>query len=333
MHYGPLEYQLVSTVLDALSADEPRLRYAEWLAAQGDEPRARVVRASCPSSLDVGALGAALDALDSEHFAWSRLIGAQLMREICAQNLRPHLEPWLKLARPAFEMIVGPNEDAPVGASRLWGDPDLPMGTTWPTFGECLRWEEDIELADDDPCHFVAQVDLASLASSPAARVLPRQGLLSVFSHFEIERTASSALYLRHFPEKDSLRRVPHSETTSEENARMEPHRLTLKEALTIPDAGWGPSAARMGLAANDWDALEKHRAVLVASGGGLLGLLGHTRATSGADPAPGTDWWRLINVPVDVETWRHHVAIREDDLVAGRLDAHRLVWVDFDGE
>ncbi|MCA9611890.1 MAG: DUF1963 domain-containing protein [Sandaracinus sp.] len=331
MTYEPAEYALLSDVIDAAGADEPRRRYAAWLAERGDEARARVIRASSLASLDLASLDEALEALDTSHFAWSRLVGAQLVREVCRRDLRPHLEAWWKLARPAFELVIGPREDAPVGASRLWGDPDLPEGTPWPTLGQCQRWE-DFALPADDPCQFVAQIDLAELAASPAARELPRQGLLSVFSHLEMQKTGSAALHVRHFAEGPFVR-APHVSTTSEENARRPPQRLTLREALTIPDAGWSPFSKTMGIGEKDWDTLEAHREVLFASGGGLLGLLGHTRATSGADPAPTTEWGRLINVPLDPECMRCHVAIRDEDLRAGRLEAHELVWVDFDGE
>ncbi|MCB9625419.1 MAG: DUF1963 domain-containing protein [Sandaracinus sp.] len=284
-----------------------------------------MIHASSLASLDPASLDEALEALDTSHFAWSRLVGAQLVREVCRRDLRPHLEAWWKLARPAFELVIGPKEDAPVGASRLWGDPDLPEGTPWPTLGECLRWEE-YDLPADDPCQFVAQIDLAELATSPAARGLPRQGLLSIFSHVELEKHGTAALHVRHLANGPFVR-VPHVSTTSEENERLAPQRLTLHEALTIPDAGWSPFSETMGIGEKDWDA---HREVLFASGGGLLGLLGHTRATTGADPAPDTDWGRLINVPLDPECMRCHVAIRDEDLRAGRLDAHRFVWVDF---
>lgn len=293
-----------------------------------------MIRGTRLGALDLDAVEAGLSELGSEHLGWSRLLGAQLVRKGCVLGLHAHLGRWMELARPALELLIGPpvDGDGAVGASRLWGDPDLPADTRWPTLADCRRWEPNLDLPLDSRCRFIAQINLAELASSPAARGLPRAGLLSVFSHHEWEETGSSSICLRYFESGTELQRSPHA-ATSADNARLDPRLVELREALTIPECGASPFAELVGIDDDDWDTMEKHREVLIASGGGLLGLLGHDRSTTGGDPTPGREWERLITVPVDPEALVvQHLAIEQEMLRAGRLEEHQLVWVDFDG-
>jgi uncharacterized protein (TIGR02996 family) len=329
------ERTLIGRILDSLAEDEPRARYAEWLRERGDAPRSNVVRAMCDrgGQIDVDALGAALSELDDEHHGWSRLVGARLVHEACSVGLQRFVTRWLKLGRPALELVVGdPIAEAPLGASRLWGDPDLPPGTPWPTLSDCRRWEPQIALPADSPCQFVAQINLADLAARPAARALPKRGLISVFAHHEWATTGSASICLRYFPSTEELERVPHA-ATNHDNRGHGGYGIRLKEALTIPEGHGSPFAKSVGIDDGDWETMEKHRQVLLASGGGLLGVLGHARATTGLDPTPGEDWERLITVPIDPDAVViHHLAIKRSRLAAGRLEDHELVWVDFDG-
>ena len=276
MTYGPAERERIAAILDEPAAVEPRRAYADWLHAEGDEARAKVVRASCPGAVDREALEAGLAELDATQLGWSRGVGARLVREMCALGLDRFLERWLAAARPALELLIGDAiDDAPIGASRLWGDPDLPPGTAWPTLADCRRWEPDIPLPEDSPCQFVAQLDLAALARSPAARALPAEGLLSLFAHHDWQ-TGSSSACLRYFESTEGLERVPHAETHPD-NARRPPHVASLVEALTIPEGHAGPFVERMGIEPGDWDTIDRHREVLLLSGGGVLGVPGRT--------------------------------------------------------
>jgi Domain of unknown function (DUF1963) len=58
----------------------------------------------------------------------------------------------------------------PVGGSKFGGRPDVPRGFEWP-------------MAGDNPCWFVAQVQLADLRPFDTGFRLPRTGLLSFFYH------------------------------------------------------------------------------------------------------------------------------------------------------
>lgn len=65
----------------------------------------------------------------------------------------------------------------PTGASRFWGNPDLPRGFDYPMY-------KDFE-GDDVPYVFVCQLDLSELAQMDAEGVLPHKGLLSFFAKID----------------------------------------------------------------------------------------------------------------------------------------------------
>lgn len=73
------------------------------------------------------------------------------------------------LAEPVFHIIAGPPaRDAPLGATRLGGAPDLPAGAEWPVgrFGTAM---------------FLGQFDLADVRVRTGSDLLPANGLLSLF--------------------------------------------------------------------------------------------------------------------------------------------------------
>jgi len=331
MGYGTTEHGLIAAVVDSPTADEPRVEYADWLRSEGDEARSSIVQATRVRSLVLVTLGTELSALRGGHVGWSRLIGAQLIQQACDLGLQRFVERWLRLARPALELVVGaPVEEAPVGASRLWGDPDLPGGTRWPTLADCKRWEPEIDLPADSPCQFLGQISLDELSSTAAADALPSTGLLSIFAHHEWETTGSSSICLKYFGSTEGLERVAHAHT-DQDNARLQSRSVDLVDALTLPESYESPFSDAIGFARTDTELDQKYRQVSLASSGGILGLLGHDRATTGADPTPAADWERLINVPLEPDYGVLHLAIQHEKLHAAQVEDHEFVWVDFD--
>lgn len=78
----------------------------------------------------------------------------------------------LSRATPCFHMIAGgPAADSPLGATRLGGAPDLPVGSAWPS-------------SEHGVCGFLGQFDLADVRHRTGAADLPPEGLLSVFVDF-----------------------------------------------------------------------------------------------------------------------------------------------------
>jgi uncharacterized protein YwqG len=75
-----------------------------------------------------------------------------------------------ELMQDSIRITAHTTDDASVaiGASKLGGEPDLPVGTLWPT-GKGL------------PLSFIAQIRLADVAAFDLQRALPPSGLLSFF--------------------------------------------------------------------------------------------------------------------------------------------------------
>lgn len=88
---------------------------------------------------------------------------------LCEQHALGHhaaaLQPWL---RPRIGYSRTGDADAPIGASRIGGGPDLPAGFHWPTH-------------KGRPLDFMLQINLADLQGLQSGLDLPAQGLLSFF--------------------------------------------------------------------------------------------------------------------------------------------------------
>ncbi len=325
------EYDQLIRVLDAPASEAAHLEYARWLLGRGDRIRAAVAEgiAQGIAAHDVRRLEMGLARLPPQQAGWARMVGARLVSALAKTELPHPVAHWLAVARPALELEVGPEAGfVRVGGTRLYGDPDLPRGLAWPTLADCRRWQP-AELDPSSPCQFIAQIDLAQLAQSPAARALPKTGLLSVFAHHEWQHTGSAAICVRYFRDPEALLRVPHVET-DEDNRRHPPYTLRFVEALTLPDPG---GVHRGVIDVPDEDAaIDAFIDVANTSGGGLLGMLGHVRVSSGPDPSLDRDAQRLLSVPIDLDAVViHHLTIRAADLRAGVLERAELAWVDFD--
>lgn len=66
-----------------------------------------------------------------------------------------------------------------VGASKIGGHPDLPIGTPWPR--RAFPFKDPALEPETIPFAFVAQINLAEVAAYPAAQVLPPTGMLYFF--------------------------------------------------------------------------------------------------------------------------------------------------------
>lgn len=79
-------------------------------------------------------------------------------------------ERFARFARKALRLkaAAAPEDRIPIGASKLGGTPDVPVGFAWP------EWR-------GKPLGFVAQIDLAEVAVHLADSPLPQTGLLAFF--------------------------------------------------------------------------------------------------------------------------------------------------------
>jgi hypothetical protein len=139
-----------------------------------------------------------------------------------AQEVRALLRPAI-----SFEDHERVDEDedcpSPVGETRFGGEPDLPADQSWPTVA-------------GRPMTFAAQLDLRALADHPAARELPREGVLSFF-YDPFPEAPDGAVYVNavrvmHFDASASLAR----RATPEGGDRRPAYRSTPRElSATLP--------------------------------------------------------------------------------------------------
>ena len=83
-----------------------------------------------------------------------------------------------------------------LGESKFCGQPDLPPDFDWP-------------MSSDGPCHFVGQLNLATLSSFETMRRLPEHGLLSFFYHDPGGTPAGADSIVLYFDDPQTLVRTP----------------------------------------------------------------------------------------------------------------------------
>lgn len=78
---------------------------------------------------------------------------------------------------PIYLTLSAPFEKLACGASRFWGNPDLPKGTPYPMYTD--------DEGDAYPYFFICQINLADLAAFAPDNPLPHTGLLSFFAKID----------------------------------------------------------------------------------------------------------------------------------------------------
>ncbi len=130
-------------------------------------------------------------------------------------DLEPAADLIRPLARECISLRLGdPTPDAPVGASRIGGSPDVPADFVWP------------RERNGDPLPFIAQVNLADVPRV-TDHPLPASGLLALFY-------AESEGVLVHVD--GPLVRTPRPDGNAYEYyAELKPHLLAAELAISIP--------------------------------------------------------------------------------------------------
>jgi uncharacterized protein (TIGR02996 family) len=234
----PGEADVLANVLSDLSDHDAKLVYADWLE-EHDDPRGPLLR----NFVTAHRAGKKLPALKSAPQSWCDLVGLTLI-EKAQEWLAPHTDTFLRLARPALrlEMIPNPDEGLPIGGSKLAGLPDMPANAEWP---ECERGTLD----------FMAQINLADVASSVVCRELPREGILSFFvEESAIDRTDRGGWRVFHFADATALVRRPRP-ASLQEWVHFSPHCFLFTETLTLPCRNNSPWDDELSLSEDDAEA------------------------------------------------------------------------------
>lgn len=307
----PGEEAFLAAVVAAPGDDTARLVYADWLD-EHDDPRGKYLRDTVTAFRG----GTKLPRELRTWKAWTDLVGIDLMRRLW-QKAPPtkFSQTVLGLARPAVNVVAKRTAEAkiPLGASKFGGGPDLPPGANWPGYRGA-------------PLSFLAQINLAELAPSPACHELPASGMLSVFCHYDPDGGnddfPKGSWNLLHFPDSSKLFRSLPPEVS------FNPCRLAFRECTTVPDPE-SPWNKAIGFGHHE-DAEDLYREVIVGPVGGHQ-LLGYP-APLQDDPLRKTTVRHLLTIDSDEKPgWAWDEAgslfflIDEADLKAGRFDRVRM--------
>jgi uncharacterized protein (TIGR02996 family) len=319
----------LAAVVANLADDNTKFVYADWLQEQNDH-RAAFLREFVTASRT----------LRPDDFpkpnnryseAWLELIGFRLVERIARSGHLELKEPALRLARPALRMAEKPTDDTRIGvrASKIGGAPDLPLDYTWPLGNECRA------IYNEDTNHvkrlagFLAQVNLADISHTQAARGLPDCGLLSFFCFQDGENhnpdvIGAKAMYI---PYPNDFVRIRSPKKLTTWNHEIPAARLAFEETLDLPEQGSGPWDGELqpkSDATNYDDVLDHFRSL------NFDNVLGYGRSTTGGDPTPSKEYRHLL-ILKNSAGCRLHIQIHKEDLAAHTFEKIKLVWVDFD--
>ncbi len=140
--------------------------------------------------------------------------------------------------KPIRLILSEPFEKLPSGASRFWGNPDLPEGVDYPTYVD--------DEGDDYPYVFICQINLAQVAPYDVDNLLPHEGMLLFFAkidHYLGQFAATDciggyisepdAVKVLYFPSCDNLREVV---LIDDDDNPIAPEELEVAFSLQFPE-------------------------------------------------------------------------------------------------
>lgn len=275
----PDEYGLLAAVLASPHDDLPKLVYADWLEERGD-PRGPFLRhwvlakqARKPRPKPRRGIGK----------CWLSVVGYLLDAQLSDFGEPAWADAARQTAEPGILVRTKPlkGKALPTGASKMGGLPDLHPDTEWPE-------------GERSPAAFVAQWNLAELATSPVCRNLPRIGLLSFLVDLlpTVEDSVAGDMNVIFTPSLDDLGEREPDEERDEENVLRE-CKVDLYERLTLPHRH-SPVMDRFGLSDatlteytewyHDWCRTELHHFIL-----------GHPQPVQSDPTAHGQKGWTLL--------------------------------------
>jgi uncharacterized protein YwqG len=216
--------------------------------------------------------------------------------ELGLQNIKDQI---FRLIQPSICISTDPVDDDAMaaGASKFGGHPDLPPETHWP---RCSR----------GPLGFAGQIALKDISGTQAARMLPKEGLLSIFIYQDGETGYQPGIVdgvtddtqILYTPPNQTLVRVPVPDDINNETGIAEACRLTFSESCDLPDPEDHISALNAAEIAEfrdqqHYENLFQLREDLRSFGHHILGYSVHLQTS---DPAPGPDWLHLLCLSSD---------------------------------
>ncbi|MEK4425329.1 YwqG family protein [Solibacillus sp. FSL K6-1523] len=214
-----------------------------------------------------------------------------------------HKEYLHQALRPAIDLLKYNEAELQLGCSRFGGEPDLPVGSDWPTYGM-------------NPYRFLGQINFAEIP--PNEGNLPTKGLLSLFVADDypnydcyLEVFEEGYIHGIYTPELTNL------ETLISPNPSIG-NAIAIKFSSTIDIPHDEYQLKDWPFTDNQNDIYTEIRDSLHKSSAYLLGYPSHY--TLAYDPTPGEEWCSLLTIDSD------------DDLEWGWNDGNKLmVFIELD--
>lgn len=149
----------------------------------------------------------------------SRVINA--CRRKVERGMPPAMaEAIVRLLQPSIRLLPQPDQETPLGGSRIGGLPDFPEGVQWPVYLGPPKPDAAWEAFKGEPLAFLLQVNLTEVAPFDVVGQLPTSGMLYFFFLDTNYRLSTSPpvhgeiIDVLYFPQKGAqLRRLapPHN--------------------------------------------------------------------------------------------------------------------------
>lgn len=239
LNLSEAEVSFLRSILTTPTSLDQRLAYADWLEEQGDS-RGEFLRAFVDAMQNM-----VPDRFpSSEGFdpSWLDLIGFTMMHKLaCLKEPLKHRDSILSLVEPAIRIDTDPQVDAEieVGTSKYGGEPDLPVGNTWPQGWQCDAIYNNGTEGVEELAGFLMQLELSEAQSSPFVDLpLPESGLLSFFCYHDVDDVDCIGVNVFHYPASADLQRHSPPDKLTSENVLHAPKRLRLRETLRLKSGG-----------------------------------------------------------------------------------------------
>lgn len=339
----PNEVKLLYEAINDFSYDGPRAKYANWLAEQGDELRSNDVQNTIEAFQRLD--GAPLKSLNGSD-DWQRMIAVPLLtkfingaRQFDREKMASFRNLVFSKLRPALSMSYCPEKiDPPLGTSRLWGLPDLPVGQEWPKIKMASNWyDSQDDLPKEGHCAFLGQFSFGDFARTVFGQELPTKGGFSIFTITEVhELGIVETIFLPWDNQLELVRNQAPSDLLEdklgdETNSPKGVHQVLLKEVLSLPDPTDGPFKEVIPDCSWNEPYGDFYYELMEACGENHLGFGGYLRGTSGGDPSPNVSSIRMAVLRTNPDCGIVHFSIPSEDLPRGELERVKYVWNDWD--
>lgn len=345
------ELDFLRNMLRDMHKIEPKKKYADWLAKNGELSKSEYLRKLIDAFQSLS-----FNALPDSKFVdkcWSRMVGGDTLLMLVEHTQELDLSQRLHLRNVVFKylepsiVIRYPSEkDSYLDflpkpcSSHYFGDPDLSDDVVWPNYSDCLHDFEDTDgvIPLDSPCLFACQIRTQELALFLAGNMFADDELLSFFTNVEVNSLGSQSIYV--LPQRNVSRLVPRQQPkgVSEENAKISARPIFFLEELSLPHSSELEFTEILGLEGLGYEGFRLYQAL---SGAGAvkgergwtdLQMFGYLPASNGGALSKTTSHRLLASVRCSLDAGIVTLGIDGDSLKSRNWRKAEITCIDWDG-